>query len=202
MSGHLDDNEERLLREILRAEVDHVQPAGDGLQRIQERTARRGMSWLTWLRPAAAVAGALAIVGSVLFGAPALREQVAPANNDEAGPVATESEATTDDEETAGEIDASQDNTSDPTSGGEDTGPAEDEPTTVPEEGEEGDTDPTVLEDCPPMEGDPTIVASPTDDANADGDIPEHCFDGYDDTSDEDDEPTQNSSHPSLPGQE
>ncbi|QVQ53606.1 hypothetical protein J4H86_07690 [Spiractinospora alimapuensis] len=202
MSGHLDDNEERRLREILRAEVDHVQPAGDGLQKIQERTARRGFSWLTWLRPAAAVAGALAIVGSVLFGAPALREQVAPANNDEAGPVATQSETTTDDEEATAPTDAPESDPADPTPEGGDTTPAEEEPTTTPEEGEEGDTDPTVLEDCPAPEDDPTLVASPSDRPNADGDIPDHCFDDSDDgTPDQDTEPTQNTPVP-LPGRE
>lgn len=55
------DDLERLLAEALRREADQVTPAGDGLARIRERTARNRVGAFDWLRPQALVGGAAAI---------------------------------------------------------------------------------------------------------------------------------------------
>jgi hypothetical protein len=52
-----DDRLDALLRDTLRHEADGVQPAGDGLARIQQRVATR-RARLAWLRPAMAVGSA------------------------------------------------------------------------------------------------------------------------------------------------
>lgn len=202
MSGQLDDNEERRLREILRTEVDSVQPSGDGLQRIQERTAQRGMSWMAWLRPAAAVAGALAIVATVLFGAPALREQITTLNtNGEAGPAQTESEPTTDSEGDTAEDHTPEGGATDTPDEETDDPPVEEEPTTAPEEEEGGDTDPTLLEDCPV--DDPTLAHSPNNGDGQGDEVPEHCSEDSEETDPQDvDDPTTQTPGPGIPGGE
>jgi len=55
MSNH-DDDLARLLRDALREEASHLHPAGDGLQRIRARTARRRSSVPWFFRPAVAAA--------------------------------------------------------------------------------------------------------------------------------------------------
>ncbi|MGI5118457.1 hypothetical protein ACQEU5_02795 [Marinactinospora thermotolerans] len=79
MTDPFDDGFEQRLREALRAEADSVRPSPEALDLIRTRTAQRRLSpWaaLTWLRPAAAVAAAALIGGSVLLGTPQIRDQV------------------------------------------------------------------------------------------------------------------------------
>lgn len=79
------------LRQALRAEADEFTPSAEGLNLIRERTERsRGAFWfgLPWLRPVAAVAGAVLIAGSVIMSSPQVRDQVmeiVPAGADREG---------------------------------------------------------------------------------------------------------------------
>ena len=59
-----DSSLEELLRSALHGEADSISPAGDGLARIQQRTAARRTRW--WLRPVAVV-GAAAFAGAAGF---------------------------------------------------------------------------------------------------------------------------------------
>lgn len=170
MTEYQDDNSEERLREILRAEVDRVQPSGDGLQLIRERTAKSGISWLTWLRPAAAVAASLAIVGTVLMSAPTIREQIIPTTFQEQADPAPPPEPTREDTappDTSVEADP-------PEEGG--TQPDGQEPD--PPRGEQPDQDnattdmsATQSDKCPPVEDDPTVAAAPDEPEG----VPEHC---------------------------
>lgn len=82
MSSPNDPNEmefEDRLRQALRASADEFTPSAEGLNLIRERTERRrGALWfgLPWLRPVAAVAGAVLIAGSVIMSNPQMRDQV------------------------------------------------------------------------------------------------------------------------------
>lgn len=82
MSSPNDPNEmefEDRLRQALRASADEFTPSAEGLNLIRERTERRrGALWfgLPWLRPVAAVAGAVLIAGSVIMSNPQVRDQV------------------------------------------------------------------------------------------------------------------------------
>lgn len=71
MNEHRSDDE-RLLERLLQSEADTVQPAGDGLMRIQEKISAR-RSRLAWVRPVlagagVAAAGAIAFAGVTLLG--------------------------------------------------------------------------------------------------------------------------------------
>jgi hypothetical protein len=57
---------ETLLRRALADEADRIEPAGDGLRRIRERTARRRWDWSRWRVPAQALAGAAALVAAIV----------------------------------------------------------------------------------------------------------------------------------------
>ncbi|MFV2194698.1 hypothetical protein [Nocardiopsis sp. LOL_012] len=88
------DEFENRLRAILAAEADSCRPSAEGLNLIRERTEqRRVTAWfgLPWLRPAAAVAGAVMIATSVVLSTPQVREQVleiVPAGADREGTTA------------------------------------------------------------------------------------------------------------------
>jgi hypothetical protein len=62
-----DDEYADRLREVLSAEAEAVVPAGDGLARIRERTARRGAR-MRWIRPLAVVGGAAVVAAGVVIG--------------------------------------------------------------------------------------------------------------------------------------
>ncbi|WP_051415465.1 hypothetical protein [Nocardiopsis sp. CNT312] len=88
------DEFENRLRAILAAEADSCRPSAEGLNLIRERTEQRRITaWfgLPWLRPAAAVAGAVMIATSVVLSTPQVREQVleiVPAGADREGTTA------------------------------------------------------------------------------------------------------------------
>ena len=70
---------EERLRQVLRSEADAVAPSPEALNLIRDRTDRnRGAVWfgLPWLRPVAAVAGAVMIAASVVMSSPQVRDQV------------------------------------------------------------------------------------------------------------------------------
>ena len=70
---------EALLRRALADEAGGIEPAGDGLRRIRERTARRRRwDWSRWSTPALALAGTAALIAAV-----AVLPQVRP---DDPGP--------------------------------------------------------------------------------------------------------------------
>ncbi|MGW8532027.1 hypothetical protein [Nocardiopsis sp. NPDC055824] len=74
-----DDAFEDRLRQVLMAEASTVEPSPEALNLIRERTERnRGFAWfgLPWLRPVAAVAGAVMIAASVVVSSPQVRDQV------------------------------------------------------------------------------------------------------------------------------
>ncbi|MBB4930314.1 hypothetical protein F4561_001134 [Lipingzhangella halophila] len=77
MSEPFDDRNEERLRSILRAEADSVDPSPEALNLIRARTERNRFAF-SWLRPLLAVGAAAAIAGSVLIGAPQVREQMLP----------------------------------------------------------------------------------------------------------------------------
>jgi hypothetical protein len=56
---------EELLRRSLRTEAERIEPAGDGLRRIRERTSRR-WGWSHWRMPALALAATAAVVAAVV----------------------------------------------------------------------------------------------------------------------------------------
>jgi hypothetical protein len=62
-----DDEYTDRLREAFRAEAEEIVPAGDGLARIRERTARRG-AIMRWVRPVAVVGGAAVIAAGIAIG--------------------------------------------------------------------------------------------------------------------------------------
>ena len=75
----MNDAFEERLRQVLRSEADAVAPSPEALNLIRDRTDRnRGVSWfgLPWLRPVAAVAGAVMIAASVIMSSPQVRDQV------------------------------------------------------------------------------------------------------------------------------
>lgn len=80
---------EALLRQALAEEAGRVEPAGDGLRRIRERTAgvRWRARWSRWSAPALALAGAAAVIAAV-----AVLPKMAP---DDGGPRAPAAGGTT-----------------------------------------------------------------------------------------------------------
>ncbi|GAB3459596.1 hypothetical protein GCM10027570_43850 [Streptomonospora sediminis] len=78
-----DDSIEERLRAILRAEAGSVDSSPEALNAIRARTQQRS-GWFAalfnapWLRPSLAVGAAALIVGSVLMGAPQVRDQILP----------------------------------------------------------------------------------------------------------------------------
>jgi hypothetical protein len=80
-----DDAElEALVRRSLNAEADRIEPAGDGLRLIRERTAPdRG--WSRWRVPALVLAGAAAVVAA-LVAAPSVLPSLTPSPNSAAQP--------------------------------------------------------------------------------------------------------------------
>jgi hypothetical protein len=73
-----------LLRRSLSAEADRIEPAGDGLRLIRERTAPdRG--WSRWRVPALVLAGAAAVVAA-LVAAPSLLPSLPPSSHSAAQP--------------------------------------------------------------------------------------------------------------------
>jgi len=62
---------EELLRRSLHTEAEQIEPAGDGLRRIRERTVRPARGWWRWRTPALVLAGAAAVVAA-LAAAPAV----------------------------------------------------------------------------------------------------------------------------------
>lgn len=80
---------EALLRRALADEAGDVEPAGDGLRRIRERTARPGWRtrWSRWSTPALALAGTAAVVGAI-----AVLPEVVP---DDGGPTVPGASGTT-----------------------------------------------------------------------------------------------------------
>ena len=70
------DQLEELLRRSLYVEAERVEPAGDGLRRIRERTARPSPG--RWRMPALALAGAAAVVAA-LVAAPSVLPALTPA---------------------------------------------------------------------------------------------------------------------------
>ncbi|RNL86149.1 hypothetical protein [Halostreptopolyspora alba] len=77
MNEPSDDRTEERLRAVLRAEADSVKPSPEALNLIRARTERKRFAF-SWLRPLLAVGAAAAIAGSVVIGAPQVREQVLP----------------------------------------------------------------------------------------------------------------------------
>jgi hypothetical protein len=57
---------EALLRRALADEAGRIEPGGDGLRRIRERTARRRWDWSRWRVPAQALAGAAALAAAIV----------------------------------------------------------------------------------------------------------------------------------------
>jgi hypothetical protein len=79
---------EALLRQALADEAGRVEPAGDGLRRIRERTAgvrwrARWSRWSRWTAPALALAGAAAVIAAI-----AVLPKVVPDGGGPAGPAA------------------------------------------------------------------------------------------------------------------
>jgi hypothetical protein len=72
------DELEELLRRSLRTEVERVEPSGDGLRRIRERTSRPVRHWSRWRTPAVVLAAAAAVV-AVLAAAPSVLPSLTPA---------------------------------------------------------------------------------------------------------------------------
>ncbi|POM24332.1 hypothetical protein BTM25_29610 [Actinomadura rubteroloni] len=77
MTTDRDDELGEILRRALQAEAEGVEPSGDGLERVRERVAERrlrrfGVPWLAggWVRPAIAVAAAVAVAGFGVTAAP------------------------------------------------------------------------------------------------------------------------------------
>ncbi len=62
---------EELLRRSLSAEAERIEPGGDGLRRIRERTVRPARVRWRWRTPALVLAGAVAVVAA-LAAAPAV----------------------------------------------------------------------------------------------------------------------------------
>lgn len=81
-----EDDLEGLLRRSLGAEADRIEPAGDGLRRIRERTART-RNWSRWRVPALALAGAAAAVAA-LVAAPSLLPSLQPSGRPAGAPSA------------------------------------------------------------------------------------------------------------------
>ncbi|MFC0039079.1 hypothetical protein [Actinomadura rayongensis] len=77
MTTDRDDELGEILRRALQAEAEEVEPRGDGLERVRERINERrlrrfGLPWLAggWVRPAIAVAAAVAVAGFGVTAAP------------------------------------------------------------------------------------------------------------------------------------
>ncbi len=68
---------EELLRRSLCTEAERVEPAGDGLRRIRERTVRPARGWWRWRTPALVLAGAAAVVAA-LAAAPSVLPSLTP----------------------------------------------------------------------------------------------------------------------------
>ena len=68
---------EELLRRSLCTEAERVEPAGDGLRRIRERTVRPARGWWRWRMPALVLAGAAAVVAA-LAAAPSVLPSLTP----------------------------------------------------------------------------------------------------------------------------
>ncbi|MBE3001683.1 hypothetical protein IDM40_23735 [Nocardiopsis sp. HNM0947] len=150
------DEFEAQLRQLLKTEADSVQPSAEGLNLIRERTEKGGAgSWLglPWLRPAAAVAGAVLIASSVIMSSPQVRDQVlefvpAGADREESAPV--ESDGTDDNGQVAAP-DTSTDS-DDGTTQPESEAPDEPEPEPNPQESPTAsdDEDVETASSCPP----------------------------------------------------
>lgn len=152
------DEFEAQLRQLLKTEADSVQPSAEGLNLIRERTEKRAGSWLglPWLRPAAAVGGAVLIAASVIMSSPQVRDQVlefvpAGAGREETPPV--DSDGT----DNSGEV-AAPETSTDSDNG---TTQPENEETDEPEPEPSPQESPTASEDedvetassCPPEDG-------------------------------------------------
>ena len=79
------DQLEELLRRSLHTEAERVEPAGDGLRRIRERTARPSRGWSRWRTRTLVLAGAVAMVAA-LVAVPAVLPRLTPADSTAAAP--------------------------------------------------------------------------------------------------------------------
>jgi hypothetical protein len=197
MTGPPDDHIEQRLRDILHAEVDTVQPSGDGLERIRERTALRGFSWLTWLRPATAVAASIAIITAIVMGTPALREHIAPSfSTTEPTPSETHAGAASPPAPTPADSEAIEEPASPQAT--DEPGPTTGGGESAPEDPEETQLSATSPDDCPPGQEPAGTNGDASDDE--DDDAAEECVPAEedDDDEDEDDDPTESPSPQEL----
>ena len=77
---------EELLRRSLCTEAERVEPAGDGLRRIRERTVRPARSWWRWRTPALVLAGAAVVVAALAAAPSVLPSLTPPAGTSAAAP--------------------------------------------------------------------------------------------------------------------